>query len=77
MEPQSSQRTPLCSPTEFPLKNITERIISCALEVHSKLGPGLLESVYEEALSYEFELRNIMFSRQTEILGEQVVVLIA
>lgn len=67
MEPQSSQRTPLCSPAEFPLKNITERIISCALEVHSKLGPGLLESVYEEALSYEFELRDIKYSRQTEI----------
>ena len=33
---------------EFPLKGITERIISCAIEVHKTLGPGLLESVYEE-----------------------------
>ena len=38
------------SPKEFPLKDVTERIIACALEVHSTLGPGLLESVYEEAL---------------------------
>jgi len=37
----------LCSPKEFPSKDITEKIISCAIEVHSTLGPGLLESVYE------------------------------
>ena len=42
---------------EFPLKDITEKIISCAIEVHSNLGPGLLEKIYEEALSYEFHLR--------------------
>ena len=42
---------------EFPLKDITERIISCAIEVHRTLGPGLLETLYEEALEYEFELR--------------------
>ena len=38
----------------FPFKEITERIIACALEVHSTLGPGLLENVYEEALAHEF-----------------------
>jgi len=43
------------SPGEFPLKEITKRIISCAIEVHSSLGPGLLENVYEEALSHEFK----------------------
>jgi len=52
---------------KFPLKEITERIISCALEVHSTLGPGLLESVYEEALAHEFSLRGIKFVRQKEI----------
>ena len=67
MKPQSSQRNTLCPPKEFPLKEITERIISCALEVHSTLGPGLLESVYEEALAHEFTLRKIRYIRQKEI----------
>ena len=40
---------------EFPLKEITEQVISCAIEVHKTLGPGLLESLYEEASEYEFE----------------------
>jgi len=44
---------------EYPFKDITEKIISYAIEVHSNLGPGLLESVYEEALGYEFDLRDI------------------
>ena len=52
---------------EFPLKDITERIISCAIEVHKTLGPGLLENVYEEALACEFELRSIQYERQKEI----------
>jgi hypothetical protein len=34
---------------EFPFRDVTEKIISCAIEVHSKLGPGLLEKLYEEA----------------------------
>lgn len=57
----------LCSQKEFPLKDITERIISCSIEVHSALGPGLLENIYEEALGYEFELRGIQHERQKEI----------
>ena len=46
---------------------ITENIIGAAIEVHKKLGPGLLESIYEEALCYEFSLRNIKFKRQVEV----------
>ena len=42
--------SPLCSPKEFPPKDIMEKIIACAIEVHLALGPGLFESVYEEAL---------------------------
>jgi GxxExxY protein len=52
---------------EFPLKDITEKIIACAIEVHSTLGPGLLESVYEEALAHEFTLRGINYEKQKEI----------
>ena len=71
MKPQRPQRNTLCTPKEFPLKDITVsnwlRIISWAIEVHSTLGPGLLENVYEEALSYEFKLRDIVYERQKEI----------
>ncbi len=52
---------------DFPLKAITEKIISSAIEVHSTLGPGLLENIYEEALAYEFELRSIRYEKQKEI----------
>jgi len=46
---------------------LTEKIIGAAIEVHRILGPGLLESVYEEALCYEFELRGICFHRQAPV----------
>jgi len=46
---------------------LTEKIIGAAIEVHRVLGPGLLESVYEEALCREFELRDIPFTRQVEL----------
>jgi GxxExxY protein len=45
---------------------LTERIIGAAIEVHRVLGPGLLESIYEEALAIELELRGIPFQRQVE-----------
>ncbi len=46
---------------------LTEQIIGAAIEVHRILGPGLLESIYEEALCVEFDLRSIPFQRQLEI----------
>jgi GxxExxY protein len=46
---------------------ISERIIGAAIEVHRVLGPGLLESIYEEALCHEFHLRNIRFERQRPV----------
>ncbi len=42
----------------------THEIIAAALEVHRCLGPGLLESAYEECLCFKLELRNIGFERQ-------------
>jgi GxxExxY protein len=44
--------------------DLTEKIIGAAIEVHRELGPGLLESIYEEALCYEFELQGIEYQRQ-------------
>lgn len=44
--------------------DLTEKIIGAAIEVHRELGPGLLESIYEEALCYEFELQGIKYHRQ-------------
>ncbi len=46
---------------------LTEQIIGAAIEVHRVLGPGLLESIYEEALCVEFALRGIPFDRQMEV----------
>lgn len=46
---------------------LTEQIIAAAIEVHRILGPGLLESIYEEALCHELSLRNIPFERQKEV----------
>ena len=46
---------------------ITEKIIGAAIEVHKILGCGLLESIYEEALCHEFNLRNIQYERQFKI----------
>ncbi len=52
---------------EYLFKNITEKVIGASIEVHKILGPGLLEGIYEEALSHEFKLRNIKYERQKEI----------
>jgi GxxExxY protein len=46
---------------------LTQKIIGAAIEVHRTLGPGLLESIYEEALCHEFDLRGIRYMRQVEI----------
>ena len=45
-------------------EDLTYRIIGCAIEVHKYLGPGFLESVYEDALCYEFTKEKLPFERQ-------------
>ncbi|HBA39937.1 MAG TPA: GxxExxY protein [Deltaproteobacteria bacterium] len=47
--------------------SLTEKIIGAAIEVHRILGPGLLESIYEEALCVELELRGTPFQRQVDV----------
>ena len=46
---------------------LTKEIIGAAIEVHKTLGCGLLEAIYEEALCYELELRNVKVQRQVNI----------
>ncbi len=46
------------------LDRLTRGVIGAAIEVHRTLGPGLLESVYEEALCLELTERRIPFARQ-------------
>lgn len=46
------------------INKVTEAVIGAAIEVHRVLGPGLLESAYEESLCYELGTRQITFKRQ-------------
>lgn len=48
-------------------KELTEPIIAAAIAVHRELGPGFLESVYEEALCIELRHRGIVYERQKRI----------
>jgi len=48
-------------------EELTQEIIGAAIEVHRVLGPGLLESAYEECLCHELSLRDLSFSRQVEL----------
>ena len=45
-------------------KELSYRVMKAVFEVHNTLGQGFVESVYEEALAYELELRGIPFERQ-------------
>ena len=54
-------------PVEMPENAITERIIKCAIAVHRELGPGLLESVYEEAMDIECSMDGLNVQRQLKI----------
>ena len=46
---------------------LSNMVIGCAIEVHRELGPGLLESTYEQCLSHELRLNNIEFKLQHTI----------
>lgn len=45
-------------------KELTEKLIACAIEVHRHLGPGLLESAYDECFCYELDKNCIPLERQ-------------
>ena len=44
--------------------NLSKKVIGCAMNVHTKLGNGFVESVYEHALAIEFETQKVPFQRQ-------------
>lgn len=52
---------------EIEINKITEAVIGAAIEVHRHLGPGLLESAYEECLCRELSLTRIPFARQVAL----------
>ena len=49
------------------LNEVSSEIIGSAIEVHRTLGPGLLESAYEECLCHELRLRGVSFERQVPL----------
>jgi GxxExxY protein len=57
-------------------KELTSQILNAAMEVHTQLGPGLLESVYEACMAYELGQRGLSVSRQLPVpvvyKGEQL-----
>lgn len=59
--PQNKNVVPLLE------KELTDRIIGAAIEVHRIMGPGLLESSYQLCLEHESTLRKIPYDRQVEI----------
>ena len=52
---------------EVPQREVTEKIIGAAIEVHRLMGPGLLESVYQQSMQVELALRGIEFEAQKAI----------
>ncbi len=53
--------------TEILFKELSFRIVGAAMEVHGILGPGFLESVYQNALEKELTLRGIPFQHQVDL----------
>jgi len=53
---------------ELEHEELTEKIIGCAIEVHKKLGPGFIESIYENAFVIELQRKGVPFERQKEVV---------
>ena len=52
---------------EYKYSELTGKIIGCAMEVHSFLGNGFQEVIYQRALAIEMELQGLLFSREFEM----------
>jgi GxxExxY protein len=57
----------LADSRSHPFEDLSRRIIGAAIQVHAALGPGFLETIYEEALKLEFSEHNLKFECQKEI----------
>ena len=53
--------------TEFAQSELTGRILKAAFEVHTVLGPGLLESAYQSAMAHELALQRLSFTSQVSV----------
>jgi len=53
---------------ELEHEQLTDMIIGCAIEVHKRLGPGFIESIYENAFIIELQKRNLQFDQQREVV---------
>ena len=53
--------------TQKIINDLAYKVVGCAIEVHSELGPGLLESDYKKCLCYELKQKNITFKNQVDI----------
>ena len=54
-------------PIVMDINKLSSKITGAAIEVHKALGPGLLESIYEECLCHELSLRGLGFERQKSL----------
>jgi GxxExxY protein len=64
--PRRQERQDRKEPGEA-IDKLAHEVIGAAIEVHRTLGPGYLESVYEEALAVELTLHGIPFTRQSGV----------
>mgnify|MGYP003975694093 FL=1 len=53
---------------ELEHKELTEKIIGAAIQVHQQLGPGFIESIYEKALMIELDKRGLQVKEQQEVV---------
>ena len=51
-----------CEEEDMMFDGLSKKVLGCALEVHRELGPGLLESAYEQCLAYELNRAKIPFN---------------
>ena len=67
MDHRDTETQRLSEPGKTARDPLTDKVIGLAIEVHRELGPGLLESAYEECLCYELDKSGLSFRRQVPL----------